>query len=83
LPGNLSPPPFFIHLPEVNVVLVLAGIVEEVLVYVERTLDHFLDRLVFPLRAFGQIIAGGHVSLVVLSWWNSSVSRDICGTSAS
>ena len=49
-----------------DVVVVLAGIVEEAWVLAECAFHHFLDRLVLPLRAFGEVVAGGHVGLVVL-----------------
>ena len=52
--------------PEVDVILVLAGIIEEARVLAERALQDFLDRLVLPLGALGEIIAIGHVGLVVL-----------------
>ena len=44
----------------------LSGIVEEGLVLTERALHNLLDRLVLPLRAFGQVVGGGHIGLVVL-----------------
>ena len=43
----------------------LGGVVEEAGDFAEGALDDFFDRFVLPLRALGQIVAGGHVGLVV------------------
>ena len=56
----------FHPLPKMDVVVMLAGIVEETLVLAEGALDHFLDRLVLPLGALSQVVYGGHVSLMML-----------------
>src|SRR4029077_244411 len=67
LAGNLVAATALFHPePEVDVIVVLAGIVEEALVLAERALDHFLDWLVLPLGAFGQVIGVGHIGLVML-----------------
>ena len=53
-------------LPEVDVVEVLGSVVEEAGIFAEGADQHVLDRLVFPFRAFGEIVAVGHVGLMVL-----------------
>jgi hypothetical protein len=49
------------------VVVMLGGIIEEGLVLPERALNNLLDRLVFPLCTFGQVVGRGDIGLVVLS----------------
>src|SRR4029077_16433832 len=67
LAGNLVAAAALLHpLPEVDVVIVLGGIVEETGILAERAFDDVLDRLVLPLGALGQIIAIGHISRVML-----------------
>src|ERR1700722_6548605 len=58
LAGNLVAAAALLHpLPEMNVVVVLSGIVEQAGILAEGAFDDLLDRLVFPLRAFGEVIA--------------------------
>jgi len=65
--GQLVASTVLLHpLPEMAVVIMLGGIIEEVLVLTEFALRNLLDRLVFPLRAFGEVVAVGHISGVVL-----------------
>ena len=49
-----------------DVVVVLAGIVEERLVLAEGAFEDLLDRLVLPLGALGQIVSGRHIGLMML-----------------
>ena len=49
-----------------DVVVVLAGIVEERLVLAEGGLDDLLDALAFELGALEQLVAGVDIGLVVL-----------------
>src|SRR3954469_12975239 len=56
-------------LPEMDVVVVLAGVVEERLVLAERALHHLLDALALEFRALQESVAGvdvGRVMLVVV-----------------
>lgn len=53
-------------LPEVEVVVVLAGIVEEAGILAEGALDDLLEGLALPLRALQQVVAVVHVGEVVL-----------------
>src|SRR5665647_577459 len=65
--GQLVAATVLLHpLPEMAVVIMLSGIIEEGLVLTERALHNLLDRLVFPLRTFGKVVGGGHIGLVVL-----------------
>jgi hypothetical protein len=49
-----------------DVVVVLAGVVEEGLVLAVRALDDLLDAFAFQLRAFQEVVAGIDVGGVVL-----------------
>jgi hypothetical protein len=40
-----------------DVAIMLGGIIEEGLVLIERAVHNLLDRVVFPLRTFGQLLA--------------------------
>ena len=53
-------------LPEMDVVVMLAGIVEEGLVLAEGALDDLLDALALELRAFQQVVAVVDVGRMVL-----------------
>jgi hypothetical protein len=53
-------------LPEMDVVVVLAGVVEEALVLAVALLDDLLERLAFEARAFQQLVAVVDIGLVVL-----------------
>ena len=49
-----------------DVIEVLARIVEQRLIFSKSPLDHFLDRFALPLRALHQIVSGVHIGEVVL-----------------
>src|SRR5690606_15266520 len=53
-------------LPEMDVVVVLAGIVEQRRVLAVARLDDLLERLAFEARPFEQLVAVGHIGLMVL-----------------
>ena len=58
LAGDLVAAAVRLHpFPEMDVVVVLAGIVEEPGILAERALDDLLERLAFPLGALEQIVA--------------------------
>ena len=67
LAGNLVAAAALLHpLPEMSVVEVLGGVVEQAWILAEGAFDNLFDRLVLPFRALGQIIAGVHVGLMML-----------------
>src|SRR5690348_453234 len=51
--------------PKVNVIEVLGRVIEQARIFTERTLDDFFDRFVFPFGAFGKIVAGVHIGLMM------------------
>src|SRR5467141_2300165 len=52
--------------PEMQMVVVLAGVVEQRRILAERALDDLLERLALEFGAFQQIVAVGHIGLVML-----------------
>ena len=65
--GNLVAAARGLHpFPEMDVVEMLAGIVEEGGILAVRALDHLLERFAFPLGALEQVVAVIHVSEVML-----------------
>ena len=53
-------------LPKMQVVVVLAGIVEEAGILAEGALHHLFKALAFPFRAFDQVVAVVDIGKVVL-----------------
>src|SRR5262249_53921878 len=53
-------------MPEMQMVVVLAGIVEEAGILAERALHDVFERLVFPFRAGKQLVAVVDIGLVML-----------------
>jgi hypothetical protein len=61
-----------------HVVVVLADIVDQACVFLGKgCLADVFERLAGVRAAFEQFVALGHIGLWCLSWWNSSVSRDM------
>src|SRR5450631_362532 len=52
--------------PEMQMVVMLAGVVEQRRILAERALDDLLKRLALEFGAFQQIVAVGHIGLVML-----------------
>src|SRR5258708_37057641 len=52
--------------PEMQMIVVLAGVVEERGILAERAFDDLLERFALEFGAFEQVIAVGHVGLMML-----------------
>src|SRR3984893_10287149 len=52
--------------PEMQMIVMLAGVVEERRILAERALDDLLERFALEFGAFQQIIAVGHIGLMML-----------------
>src|SRR3981189_939158 len=57
---------FFSSLPEMNVVVMLPGVVEEACILAETPLHHVFERFSFPLGSFEEVVAVVDVGEMVL-----------------
>src|SRR4029079_12812791 len=67
LRGHLVSAPVGLHpMPEMDVIVMLAGIIEEPRILLKRPFDHLFQRLSFPLSTLEEIIPIVHVREVML-----------------
>ena len=79
-PGQLAAAAIRLHpVPEMQMVVVLAGIVEHGRILAERTLDDLLEGLALEFGPLDRVVAVGHVGLVMLVVVDIPASPSTCG----